>query len=65
MFKCLLKNEIKAGLKYYLVFFFVMTLIFSATLTIFSAVICIPSQYIEMMEDMFPDGAYVLATGGI
>ena len=23
------------------------------------------SQYIEMMEDMFPDGTYVLATGDI
>jgi hypothetical protein len=63
----LLTLEIKAAWKYYAVFFMIMSAIFSATLTVFSSAVGVPSQYADGLRELFPNGAYLLVEvdGGV
>jgi ABC-type multidrug transport system fused ATPase/permease subunit len=56
----LLGTEIAASKKYYIIFFVVLTIFFSATVSMFSTAIDVPKQYKNQLHKRYPDGAAVL-----
>ncbi|MDR1940144.1 MAG: hypothetical protein LBQ40_05040 [Clostridiales bacterium] len=56
----LLRIEVAASKKYYIVFFVILVVFLSITIAMFSAAISVPAQYKKDLSDVYPNGAGVL-----